>query len=227
MENNMEAERYIDTGTAARLMGVHSNTVLNMIDTGKLQAVAMEGDKGRGGKSWLVELASMPLEARVAYITKVDTIHPLPEGLLAAYREAYPQTGMQVLWHRHQVVMEAKTDATFADHKKTTEARERVAAKYNISTRTLYRWCKAYDAEGIAGLMDKIEQSNKGIPKTLCLLAQDYAKDRMFGISRRTRSAMHPPGARRPSGSSTRRRRSTPASSATSRNPERPSSASA
>lgn len=187
----MEAERYIDTGTAARLMGVHSNTVLNMIDAGKLQAVPMDGDKGRGGKSWLIALASMPLESRVAYITQVDTIHPLPEGLLAAYREAYPKTGMQVLWHRHQVVMEAKTDATFADYKKTTAARERIAAKYNISTRTLYRWCKAYDAEGIAGLMDKIEQSNKGVPKTLCLLAQDYAKDRMFGISRRTRAAAY------------------------------------
>lgn len=187
----MEAERYIDTGTAARLLGTTARRVTEMIEQGDISAIAQEGVRGRGGINWLVSIASMPLEARVAYITQIDTLHPLPEGMLAAYREAYPKTGMQVLWHRHQVVMEAKTDATFADYKKTTAARERIAAKYNISTRTLYRWCKAYDSEGIAGLMDKIEQSNKGVPKTLCLLAQDYAKDRMFGISRRTRAAAY------------------------------------
>ena len=188
----MEAERYIDTGTAARLLGTTPRRVTEMISDGKLEAVTVDGNRGgNSGARPLVAIASMPLDARVAYITQIDTLHPLPEGMLAAYREAYPKTGMQVLWHRHQVVMEAKTDATFADYKKTTAARERIAAKYNISTRTLYRWCKAYDSEGIAGLMDKIEQSNKGVPKTLCLLAQDYAKDRMFGISRRTRAAAY------------------------------------
>lgn len=187
----MEAERYIDTGTAARLLGTTARRVTEMIEHGDLSAVAQEGLRGRGGINWLVSIASMPLEARLAYITQVDTIHPLPEGVLASYREAYKDEGLKALWRRHQIVMEAKTDATFADHKKTTEARERVAAKYNISTRTLYRWCKAYESEGVAGLMDKIEQSNKGVPKSLCLFAQDFAKDRMFGISRRTRSAAY------------------------------------
>lgn len=163
----MEAERYIDTGTAARLLGTSARRVTEMIEHGDLSAIAQEGVRGRGGINWLVSIASMPLEARLAYITQVDTLHPLPEGMLTAYQEAYPKDGLQVLWHRHQIVIEAKTSATFADHKRTTEARERVAAKYNISTRTLYRWCKAYDSDGVAGLMDKIEQRNKGIPKTL------------------------------------------------------------
>ena len=187
----MESERYIDTGTAARLLGTTARRVTEMIEHGELDAVSQDGVRGRGGKNWFVSIASMPLTARLEYITQIDTIHPLPEGMLAAYREAYKDKGLQSLWRRHQIVMEAKTEATFADHKKATEARERVAAKYKISTRTLYRWCKAYESDGVAGLMDKIEQRNKGIPKALCLFAQDYAKDRMFGIARRTRAAAY------------------------------------
>lgn len=187
----MASERYIDTSTAARLMDVHTNTVLNMIESGDLQAITQEGQRGRGGINYRIDVADLPLEARIRYVAQVDAVHPIPDGVLVAYREAYKEPGLQALWRRHQIVMEAKTTSTFADYKKATAAREETAAKYGISTRTLYRWVKAYDAEGIAGLMDKIEQSNKGIPKAMCLFAQDYAKDRMFGISRRTRNAAY------------------------------------
>lgn len=192
MENDMEAEQYVDTGTAARLLGTTPRRVTEMIADGKLVAVGIDGNRGgSSGTRPMVAIASMPLEARLEYVTQIDTLHPLPSGMLAAYRDVYKDKGLQVLWRRHQIVLEAKAEATFADYKKTTAAREQIAAKYGISTRTLYRWVKAYESEGVAGLMDKIEQSNKGVPKAMCLFAQDYAKDRMFGISRRTRSAAY------------------------------------
>ena len=192
MENDMESERYVDTGTAARLLDVHVNTVLNMIDRGELLAQEVNGGRGgSSGRSFTIDLKDLPLEARIRYIAQLDAAHPIKSADLITYREVFGEPGLKALWKRHEIVMECRTAVAFSDYKKATETREQIAAKYGISTRTLYRWVKAFEAEGIAGIMDKTEQSNKGVPKAMCLLAQDYAKNRMYGVSRRTRNAAY------------------------------------
>ena len=188
----MESERYIDTGTAARLLNTTPRRVTEMIADGKLNAREESGERGgNGGMRYYIDVSDLPLEARVRYVAQIDARHPVDNADLITYREVYGKKGLETLWKRHQIVMECKTAVVFAEHKKQTEARAEIAERHNISQRTLYRWCKAYEAEGIAGIMDKVEQSNKGQMKAMCLLAQDFAKNQIFGISRRTNSVAY------------------------------------
>jgi len=188
----MEAEQYIDTGTAALLLDVHPNTVLNMIRDGKLSAQELDGNRGGNhGKRQLIAVASMPLNARIKYVAQIDAAHPVSNVDLITYQERFGDDGMKELWKRHQTVIACKAVVAAAGWKRQTETKEQFADECGITTRTLYRWIKAYDAEGIAGLMDKVDQANKGRMTSMCMLSQDLAKSELFGPSRKTHSATY------------------------------------
>lgn len=188
----MEAEQYVDTGTAALLLDVHPNTVLNMIRDGKLAAQEFDGNRGGNhGKRQLVSVASMPLNARIKYVAQIDAAHPVSNVDLITYHERFGDEGLKELWKRHQTVIACKAVVAAAGWKRQTEAKEQFADECGITMRTLYRWLKAYDAEGIAGLMDKVDQVNKGRMTSMCMLSQDLAKAELFGPSRKTHSATY------------------------------------
>jgi putative transposase len=191
MENDMEAERYVDTGTAARLLDITPRRVTELIERGELKAVAQDGVRGRGGIQWSVVVASLPLEARIRYVAQIDAAHPVSNIDLITYQERFGDEGLKELWKRHQTVIACKAVVAAAGWKRQTEAKEQFADECGITTRTLYRWLKAYEAEGIAGLMDKVDQSNKGRMISMCMLAQDFSKSELYGPSRKTQSATY------------------------------------
>lgn len=177
--------RYVDSATAAELLGVDERSIRRYVDAGKLQAQTVKGELGGGkqGEMHAIPLPDVlresPIENRLRFFEQEARSKISVTGAdLVTYREMLGAEALEVLARRQQAVLTTDGILIGLDRGKSV-ALEELAAQMGCTTRTLRRWHAAYMQGGLAAIMDKVERRDKGRSKSLCSLAQDLVEARM------------------------------------------------
>lgn len=181
----MKARKYVDSTTAARLMGVDESSVRNYAASGKLAAEKIAGK--RGGANGVVYafdlevlLNSATTEKRMLwYESQTGLTTTVSAADLATYRENFGEEGITALADRQQAVMTLDGILSCGERGGRTAAIAELAAKHGVTSRTLRRWHAAYKECGLAGIMDKVERRDKGKTRSMCRLAEDFIEAQM------------------------------------------------
>lgn len=178
----MDQAGLLTTAEVATLTDEALMTVHRKIQRGEYSAVAVASPHGQGGKQYMVDITNLPESVQMRYIAQMEGVG---EADIVSYQQRYGDIGISAVLSRRNAVLECKIIER--DGKGNITARKNaLAARIGVTLRTIYRWRDAYDARGIAGLMDKIEQSNKGKPKSMCLFAQDFVKANLYSAAKHT-----------------------------------------
>lgn len=172
---------FMDVSTAAMITGIPERTIRLRCKTGQYRTAVTSGVGGQGGLTYHVFLSNFEDEHKLRYYAMMDD--GIKSADLAAYHVRYGDAGIAELWTRMSAVYAF-------DNAATVEDKQAVAKKIGCDIRTLYRWSRGYQLHSIAGLMNKMEQANKGKPKTICLFAQDFIKHQLYNSSKRTNAAI-------------------------------------
>lgn len=176
--------RYINSVTAASLLGVHESTIRRQIETGKLNAKKFKG--GQGGSSGTAHaikledvLERATLEQRMIWHESQSAIAATVTAAdLATYKAAFGEEGLQKLAERQQAVITLDGILNGGDRGRGAMI-EALAGQLGVSSRTLRRWHTAYKDGGLAAIMEKTERKDKGKTRSMCQLAQDWVEARM------------------------------------------------
>lgn len=174
----------VTTTEAAKLTNQALMTVHRKIKSGEYNAVAVDMPCGRGGKQYMVDITDLPKSAQMRYIAQMEGGN-IGEADIVSYQQRYGDKGVNEVLMRRNAVLECRIIEKDGNGNITARKNE-VAARLGVTLRTIYRWRDAYEARGLAGLMDKIEQSNKGKPKNMCLFAQDVIKANLYSAAKHT-----------------------------------------
>lgn len=175
---------YINSVTAAALLGVHESTIRRQIEAGKLKAKRMEGNQGgASGTTHAIKLDDVLERActerkMLWYESQSGLTIRTADADLATYKEAFGEEGLKKLAERQQAAI-ALDGILNSKHGKRTEAINELAARCGVTSRTLRRWHAAYRERGLAGIMDKVERKDKGKTRSMCRLAEDYIEAQM------------------------------------------------
>lgn len=164
-----ENECYVDTQSAARLMGVTPRAIRKSIGRSKLSSAKVTGQGGAGGIAHLIPISELPMEAQLRHHQQAEGVNAQSADL-AAYRERYGEAGLEKVMARLRAVQEMQL---LRGDKRSAQRRAEIAEAMGVKPRCIYDWERKYEAEGLEGLMDKTMRSDKGKSRTLCLLAQD------------------------------------------------------
>lgn len=174
----------VTTLEAARLTGETDRNIRYKIQHGEYDAVAVDMPCGRGGKQYMVDITDLPKSAQMRYIAQMEGGN-IGEADIVSYQQRYGDKGVNEVLMRRNAVLECRIIEKDGNGNITARKNE-LAARLGVTLRTIYRWRDAYEARGLAGLMDKIEQSNKGKPKNMCLFAQDVIKANLYSAAKHT-----------------------------------------
>ena len=178
----MDQAGLLTTAEVATLTDQALMTVHRKIQRGEYSVVAAASPHGQGGKQYMVDITNLPESAQMRYIAQMEGVG---EADIVSYQQRYGDIGISAVLARRNAVLECKIIER--DGKGNITARKNaLAARIGVTLRTIYRWRDAYDARGLAGLMDKTEQSNKGKPKSMCLFAQDFVKANLYSAAKHT-----------------------------------------
>lgn len=178
----MDQAGLLTTAEVATLTDQALMTVHRKIQRGEYSVVAVASPHGQGGKQYMVDITNLPESAQMRYIAQMEGVG---EADIVSYQQRYGDIGISAVLARRNAVLEYKIIER--DGKGNITARKNaLAARIGVTLRTIYRWRDAYDARGLAGLMDKTEQSNKGKPKSMCLFAQDFVKANLYSAAKHT-----------------------------------------
>ena len=164
-----ENECYVDTQSAARLMGVTPRAIRKSIGRSKLSSAKVTGQGGAGGIAHLIPISELPMEAQLRHHQQAEGVNAQSADL-AAYRERYGEAGLEKVMARLRAVQEMQL---LRGDKRSAQRRAEIAEAMGVKPRCIYDWERKYEAEGLEGLMDKTMRSDKGKPRCMCLLAQD------------------------------------------------------
>lgn len=160
---------YISVELAARLLGYTPRLIRQKIADGQLPAVSVEGELGGGqnGIVYRVPVDALPYEAQILYYSAMSDYAQADAADLAGYRVKYGEDALRELLRQQKWVQAA--DGIRKSSRKTVQAElTKLADEAGTTLRTLYRWEKAYEQRGIAGLMRK-GRSDAGESRTMCL----------------------------------------------------------
>ncbi|MDI3480823.1 MAG: putative transposase [Tepidanaerobacteraceae bacterium] len=151
--------QYIDTATAASILGVAERTVRRYALDGVYGKVEyIDGPGGNSGKVMRIPVAGLPPEAQIEYYRQVFSRDAVVKIPLDQFPEKYRKLAaekIQVLdlWSEFISGLEkqgiTKTEAT----KSYVDTYNRAHPDRQISLATLYRWQAAYRENGVAGLI--------------------------------------------------------------------------
>lgn len=176
------AEDAITVEEAARLLGVTARAVRKQVLKGKLKAREIEGVRGHGGKKLLIEVGSLPEEARATAEAKGKAdLSPRRKGegqergCFAGARNDRAMDGLEIFGEEQQEVARFRYGVIrgLLGAIGRKERAERVRAlsaqeweipqstKARIHEATIYRWVKQYQRWGIAGLV-RFRRNDRG-----------------------------------------------------------------
>ena len=188
----------VDTETAASLMGITVRAVQMKVGQGILSALCAIGSGGNSGARYRIPITSLPPEAQMRWramqsqkagdvdlTTYKERMAQAAVNKLALSRKAQAQERRIREEMGRAVILELQAKVDACEELKALagkrggvmEAKQAIADKLGVSLRQLYEYQKAYEAEGMAGLMDKTERKDKGRSRTMCLAAQDYVRE--------------------------------------------------
>lgn len=181
----MEARKYVDSVTAARLMGVDESSIRRYAASGKLAAEKVAGKRGgANGVAYAFDLENLldnaTAEKRMLwYESQSGLTATVSAADLATYKAAFGEEGIAALADRQQAVMALDGILNGGERGKRTAAIDELAAKYGVTSRTLRRWHAAYQQGGLTAIMDKVERKDKGKTRSMCQLAEDFIEAQM------------------------------------------------
>lgn len=162
----------VDVNTAAALLNVTPRYIRKSIKEGRIKSQLVPSVGGRNGLAHAIHITDLPREAQIAYAAMHDR-HGNGQADLVGYRERFGEEGVDILMDRLDAVREM---ALFeeAGQGSLVEKRAQVAAQLGVSPRTLYSYEQAYKKDGLQGIMDSTRRKDKGSPRQLCRMAQDF-----------------------------------------------------
>lgn len=165
-------QQFVTTAQAAEMMNQSTRTINRLIQQGKLPSVRVVGAGAGGGTKNVIHIADLPREAQLRYAAMRDRTNNGQVDLVG-YRERFGEEGIKTLMDRLDAVREM---ALFEEvgQGSLVEKRAQVAALLGVSPRTLYTYEQAYKKEGLQGIMDTTKRKDKGEPRQLCQMAQDF-----------------------------------------------------
>ena len=178
--NNTSA-LYISAKEATCILDISQQALQKQIEKGRLPAQPVQNGIGRGGMSYRLPLdavlKSATPERRLLYYAR-DREKEIDYAALISYRESFPEeeqeAAIATLLMRQEAAQRVEGILQERHHTNVMQTLEEAADFYDTTTRTLRRWHARYQERGLAGLMDKRERKDKGIPKTMCQLTMDY-----------------------------------------------------
>lgn len=185
-----ELQRFLSVSECSTLTGRAEQRLREEAATGAIQAVAVNGVRGGNrGKAYMIDITSLSEDAQIKYIAQMEG-GKLGEADLVGYRERYGDEGIHEVLRRYNTVLACR--AIEQDGKGDVTGRKAaLAARIGVTVRTIYRWRDAYTTRGLAGLMDKIDQANKGVSKSMCLFAQDFVRANLFSAAKHTNRSVY------------------------------------
>ncbi len=160
-------DQYVDTQTAAKLLGITPQAIRKSIGAKKLGSTLVPCKGGRSGYAHAIRLEDLPTKVQIAFAFRQEGV---PSADLTSYRERFGPEKLNVLMDKLYAVKELQL---LRGDKRSAQRRAELAAQFGVKPRCLYDWERKYEAEGLEGLMDKTMRSDKGKSRSLCLLAQD------------------------------------------------------
>jgi len=183
------ATRYVTTAQAAELMNVPERTLRYQIQQGKIRVEKAPGAGGGGGVKNLIDITSLPREAQLRYAALQDGSNNGHVDL-AGYRSKFGEEGEAELMNRLDAVREMLAFSRLGQGS-LMEKRAEVAGRLGVSVGTLYRWEQNYKKEALGGLMDAVERADKGQPRQLCRMAQDFVHSEICVSTKPTNRAVY------------------------------------
>lgn len=186
----------VETATAAFLLGISERDVQRKINNGVIASHTLMGVRGRSGMNYLIPITALPPEAQMRWramqagASQADLASYTAKKAAAAVDRAKLTKRIRAEEKRLReeaarealAALQEKADA-MEELKRLTgrrggvmEAKQAIADRLGVGLRQLYEYQKAYEEGGIEGLMDRTERKDKGQPRTMCLMAQDYIK---------------------------------------------------
>lgn len=153
-------------------MEMSRQAVLKKVRNGGFQVSRIRSVGGRNGEAYLIPITSLPREAQLRYAAMTDRTDN-GQADLAGYRERFGEEGVGRLMERLEAVREMKLFRESGTGS-LCEKRAEVAARLGVSVSSLYNYEKAYAKQGLSGIMDTTQRKDKGAPRTLCRMAQDF-----------------------------------------------------
>lgn len=179
---------YVSVDEAGILTGKSERWIRKMVQDGTMRAETMDGVQGRGGITYRIPLDVLSSEAQLRYYISIANDASVMNADLVGYRERQGEEGLAELLQQQKAVL-AVQGMRKAQADKLREAIEALAAELGMSGRTLYRWEKAYAAEGLAGLMRK-GRSDAGASRSMCLEARRFVVGEYLAPERRKQEAI-------------------------------------
>ena len=175
---------------AAALMQINPRNVRKAIATGRLPAKKVIGGVGgRSGEVFQIRVSDLPREAQLRYAALQDGSDNGHVDL-AGYRSKFGEEGEAELMKRLDAVREMLA-FTRLGQGSLMEKRKEVAERLGVSVGTLYRWEQSYKKEALGGLMDAVERADKGVPRQLCRMAQDFVHSEVCVSTKPTNRAVY------------------------------------
>lgn len=172
------------------LSGLAEQRIREKIADGNLPAIIEKGMRGGNrGKSYLVDITGLPPEAQLKHMAQLEGGR-FGEADIVSYQARYGDKGVQEVLSRYNAVLACRIMEQDGKGGITQRKRE-LAEGLGIALKTLYRWRTAYAEKGLAGLMDKTEQCNKGKPKSMCLMAQDFVRTNLYSAAKHTNRSVY------------------------------------
>lgn len=172
------------------LSGLAEQRIREKIADGNLPAIIEKGMRGGNrGKSYLVDITGLPPEAQLKHMAQMEGGR-FGEADIVSYQARYGDKGVQEVLARYNAVLACRIIEQDGKGGITQRKRE-LAEGLGVALKTLYRWRAAYAEKGLAGLMDKTEQCNKGKPKSMCLMAQDFVRTNLYSAAKHTNRSVY------------------------------------
>lgn len=162
----------VDVKTAAGLLDVSERYIRKAVAGGIYSASMAPSVGGSGGMSYEIPVSELPIEAQLKWAASFKREVTDTEFDWVGYQHKYGKEGIQKVMDRLQAVqlMEAFKKS---GQKGVCDKRQEVADSLGISAVRMAQLERAYEKKGVAGLADGVTRSDKGSPRTLCLMAQD------------------------------------------------------
>ena len=175
----------VDIHTVAALTGAPVRTAQWRASRDPCAVTIFDGRGGKSGNSYRIPLNSLPAEAQIRY----QLMHEgFSDADIASYLERFGQEKVDELLEKLYAVKEMQL---LRGDSRSAARRAELAEKFHVKPRCIYTWERKYEAEGLEGLMDKTTRSDRGKPRTMCLLAQDRIKFAYLAPGKLSQNRVH------------------------------------
>ena len=181
----------ISVSNAALAIGETARTVRRKIDSGRIPATS-NPEKLRGGRSgitYLIDTRDLSPEAQLRFQAMHEGGAELTANL-AGYKAKRGEAALAELMKKLDAVKELALYKA-QGRRDLMAQRARLAKELGMSPSRLAQLQKAYAEQGLQGLMGAQVRADKGRPRTMCMMAEDYILAEYCAASKVTQNVVY------------------------------------